>query len=270
MPLYELEFRKKLDLVISRVKGMLEQEIRPIRMDEESHQYDDKFALANLTTDLALDTVTTLLDTAFAGLGDRLEKKESNIKYELKFEALELCEYLEERVRTTSGPEVTTSETKNVSGTLFGNQSKTKEVTTQVTTRVPEYVWTHTLTYSAKLVDRKNRSIVETLLSRTRSREISTTVKDHQPKPFARKESAPLYLDLEMIKTLPRSIDRSRDSCKTPRRNQEIDDVFSAFQSLATFTRSVSSIIINNQRSHSTSQKQEVKNFFSPAACCFL
>uniref|UniRef100_A0A7S3K0U3 Uncharacterized protein n=1 Tax=Aureoumbra lagunensis TaxID=44058 RepID=A0A7S3K0U3_9STRA len=267
----QLEFTNKLKTCLERTAAMLEQEIRPIKMDEESHQYDDKFALANFTTDLALDTVTTLLHTAFAGLGDRLEKKESNIKYELKFEALELCEYLEERVRTTSGPEVTTSETKNVSGTLFGNQSKTKEVTTQVTTRVPEYVWTHTLTYSAKLVDRKNRSIVETLLSRTRSREISTTVKDHQPKPFARKESAPLYLDLEMIKTLPRSIDRSRDSCKTPRRNQEIDDVFSAFQSLATFTRAVRGTMPDDHHiADAAHQEKVVKNFFSPAACSFL
>uniref|UniRef100_A0A7S3NJ51 Uncharacterized protein n=1 Tax=Aureoumbra lagunensis TaxID=44058 RepID=A0A7S3NJ51_9STRA len=270
MPLYELEFRKKLDLVISRVKGMLEQEIRPIRMDEESHQYDDKFALANLTTDLALDTVTTLLDTAFAGVGDKLEKKESNIKYELKFEARETCVYALEREREIAGPKVTVAETKRQSRTFVGGQStKQKEVTTQVTTRVKEFVWTHTLTYSAKLVDRKDRSLVETLVSGTRSRELTTTAKEHSPRP-ALKESAPLYLDLEMIKTLPRSIDRSRDSCKTPRRNQEIDDVFSAFQSLATFTRSVSSIIINNQRSHSTSQKQEVKNFFSPAACCFL
>ena len=227
---------------MQRAGEVLEAEARPVRLDDERHEYNDKFLAAESTTKLAISAARDVLEKTFDGKGM------------LKFTAVETCNYVNARERTVKGPKITVAEQKKGSWT-----SSSKETTTQVSTKVTEHVWKHELSYKASVVDKKTRNEINVCFERSCKQDLVTTSKDHRPKP-ERKEHPETTFDVQQLLDLAISkIDRT--TAKTPRRNDHVDKVLTTLNQLSAFCRDVKNCFGSN----------DVKtSVFSPATCCFL
>jgi len=207
-------FSAKLDSAMKRAKTLLEDSIRPVRLDQAPHQYDDKFAAATVATRLALDSVWAVLASAFPSV------RPSST---LRFAATETVSFRGERERRVA-PTVTVTED--------GRKKSKVEAT------VTEFLWTREVTFSAALVDGVNRSDVEGLLfERAASRQEVTLDRHVEPPPAT---CATAYLDLRALAALPRAVDRAAPTCRTPRRNDQVDAVLKFFaDDLTAFLSSV-------------------------------
>ena len=137
---FETHFHTKLSGAMRTVSTILETTKHPRFPSDVSHQYDDKFSLADLLTNTLIASQINCLEylnVDNSALSKMLEwAKHRTVT--LRFSFHESCVFLKEAIRKEESPTLVT-ETDGI----FGKGTKTKKVVTKFT----DYVWKYSLKY---------------------------------------------------------------------------------------------------------------------------
>jgi len=237
----EDQFRRRVDKALKTVATILDTTRTPRYAEEQDHQYDDKYELANFMTNTAIASYINVLERM--GLGaEKLQKLCDAVHQEkrsvtLRFAAEDSCVFLLEKdVNVLShDTEHVVKSTTETSGVLGG--TKTQTVSSKVERKVREYHWDVGVTYKLFCFVGNDPEKDPILLEeRSSSTTIITTGTKTSPVPV---KTVHPFVDvnltwlLQQIKTEKQvcqfEIDRSKDTCRTPRRNEDIDAAFAFF-----------------------------------------
>lgn len=255
----EWAFTNQVDKAMATVKRLLANARAPELPTEVAHSYDDKFALAESLTNTAASATTNVLAELGIGapeLAVLWQWTADGHEVTLRLETAEKITFVKEAIRTVESPKVTQVTKKS------GKAEKTK--TTSVITEVTEYFWDYAVT--TKLVAFKGAAPDDsavTAFTSTGNAEIMTKTNrmprtvtsagGHQPaeswRPLQAQEVSLTWL-LQLLAEqgadqglqLAFKIDRTAASCRTPRRNDEIDAALEAMQRLQNFAQGCQSI----------------------------
>jgi hypothetical protein len=241
----EEQFRRRVDKALKTVATILENQRTPRYAQEIDHKYDDKFALANFMTNTAIASYTNVLERM--GMDqDKLEKlckavHEDKRSVTLRFAAEDSCGFLFEKDVNVlmhdfeQSTESSESTNRGVLGTVASNKSQTTK--TKVSKKIKEFHWDIGVSYKLYCFtgnDPKTDPIM--LEERSSSCVIVTTGTKKAPihettvHPFVDVNLTWLFEQISpKTHTCLFEIDRSLDSCKTPRRNQNVDAAFLFF-----------------------------------------
>ena len=223
----EVVFEEKLQKLIEEIRTILDNGKFPKVPGDVQHRYVDKFFLAEfLTTSAIASSLNVLEALGLTGDGLRSLIEWSQDKtISMRFTSTEKCEFNREISKKTK------SDTIERSG--FGGKTKETVVTT-----IPKYVWTFESEYELFAFPdvSVNRKIV--LQSRRATCEIFTSTKvSPLPSVVVRNPMdiniSWLFTHVNLKKQIQFGINRDHRSCRTPRRNPEIDasiDHFMNFQ----------------------------------------
>ena len=241
----EEQFRRRVDKALKTVATILDNQRTPRYAQEIDHQYDDKFALANFMTNTAIASYTNVLERM--GMDqDKLEilckaVHEDKRSVTLRFAAEDSCGFLFEKdvnVLVHDVEQTTESSESTSRGVLGGATSnKTQTAKTKVSKKIKEFHWDVGVSYKLFCFmgnDPKTNPIV--LEERSSSCVIVTTGTKKAP---IHETTVHPFVDVNLTWLLEQispkthtclfEIDRSLDSCKTPRRNQNVDAAFLFF-----------------------------------------
>ncbi|GKY91218.1 hypothetical protein MPSEU_000094400 [Mayamaea pseudoterrestris] len=272
-PFHEQRFRAQVNQTLQQLQSILENTRHPrLAEDDADHKYDDKFALAEFLANTAIAAEMNALER----LGLDSEKLQTLCRWvheekktvKIKFQAKDSCvlfkeqdvdlPFIESRTSTTEISSHASSD-HGVRSSLFGGASTSKETIRkqQVTTRVKEYHWKVSLDYTLSLIAGVGATTDEILELQSRSSSgliVTSGGQAHagkgnkgvRPLPEQTLHS-PLELDLTwFVKMIHPSeqicqfaIDRTVHSCKTPRRNDKVNEAVQYHQALFAWTSKV-------------------------------
>eukprot|EP01122_Echinamoeba_exundans_P012393 TRINITY_DN5163_c0_g1_i1.p1 TRINITY_DN5163_c0_g1~~TRINITY_DN5163_c0_g1_i1.p1 ORF type:complete len:964 (-),score=215.79 TRINITY_DN5163_c0_g1_i1:8-2899(-) len=228
--LEEDRFRRRVNKAIGSVKTILENARNPDYADAVPHSYDDKYYLAEFLTNAALAAQLNVLE--LLGLTEKSLKKliswAQSRSVTIRLKAEERCVFDREETRKV---ESVTEHVTEVKGSIFGNSKRTDKVITKIT----EYFWKFNVEYELFVFQGNDPSEKITLQSRSAGCELITTVKNSpQPEVYIHPSQ-----DVNITWLLNRinpsdgiftfAINRKAESCRTPRRNSEIESALSVF-----------------------------------------
>ena len=231
--------------------------------DDTEHKYEDKYCLAEFVTNTSLAAQLCVLENlglTYEHLKTVLQwVQEEKETVTLFFQAQDGCSFLKEQEVALSSTEIqkettTTAETTAQSASFFGSPSpatKTEKTVQRVVQKVKEYHWKVYVSYTLKIYKGTDMSSAIELQTRNASTVLVTSggqatmgrgPNNNRPiSPIAEKTVHPstevsltwLFqtLDKEQ-KTSQFSIDRSVETCKTPRRNGPVEASIKFHQSL--------------------------------------
>jgi hypothetical protein len=235
-------FRSKLDRAVTKAREVLHDAQRPVAAANGDHTYDDKFLLAEYLT----RTATTALLTPLQELGldskalSSLKALNASETVYLALEREHSCEFIETKVTKED------AKTQHVTKVKVGLLKA--KVTNKVVHTITKHYWKFAVKYTL-VAYAGNNSKVESkrivLKDEQADTVLITTVKNTpQPKmkvfPVLRVNLNWLLEHLDeqgAVSTF--AINRLVKSCRTPRRNSEIDVVFSFMSTLGSFCNSV-------------------------------
>ena len=245
----EIEFERKVDLALQRVKAILDTTRNPVLPSSAAHTYDDKYALAEtaIKTSLACQ-MNSLLNI---GLDDEklaclLEWCRENRAVTLQLTGQESCSFL----RTTEREqESATSHVTEVKSSVFGSG----KITNNTVTKITEHFWCYEAEWSLKAFA-GGQSSMETkpLVIHTRkgSCELKTNgVNKVTPRPpVTTHQNIDLDFDFALRcfdaeRKIKFDIDRGAEDCHTPRRNAQTQDAIACFHKVHRWTRDVKSLL---------------------------
>lgn len=243
--------RKRVDDALDVVKRILDITRRPAYAADVAHTYEDKYTLAEsiVTTGASayLKTLTALGMTE-EHLASMREWAASGQVVTLRFTATEECQFDKETVHKEESPTVVVERT----GGLLGSSKKS----TKVVTKTKAFL--HKFSSSWRVVAFKGVDPVAPtceLAQRKGVAQIVTTTRE-APKP-ATMVRPNIDVDITWLlkntgKELPVSfaIDRDAKTCKTPRRNDDVDTVLTANGSLALWANRVANYFRTNVFPH--------------------
>eukprot|EP00565_Helicotheca_tamesis_P000503 CAMPEP_0185726428 /NCGR_PEP_ID=MMETSP1171-20130828/2414_1 /TAXON_ID=374046 /ORGANISM="Helicotheca tamensis, Strain CCMP826" /LENGTH=970 /DNA_ID=CAMNT_0028394785 /DNA_START=84 /DNA_END=2996 /DNA_ORIENTATION=- len=250
----EYRFRSQVDSALSKVKTILDTTRTPRYAEDEDHTYGDKFGLAEFLTNTAMAAQANVLERL--GMNDEsLRKLHSFVSKDkrsvtLRFIASETCEFSkEEVVKVESKHEFVTETEKTETNAEDDKNEKTMKTTTRhkVITNVTEYHWKVCMNYSLFAFAGNDPDDSKTILqSREASHVIVTT--GGKTSPFPSKTAhdpidVPLTWLLQNIAedsfACSFTINRSTESCHTPRRNEDISAAIVFFNELENWSSQV-------------------------------
>ena len=237
----EEQFRRRVDKALKTVATILDITRTPRYAEEQDHQYDDKYALANFMTNTAIASYINVLERM--GLDEsKLQKlcqavHEEHRSVTLRFAAEDSCAFLSEKdVTILSQDKEHVMESTETTGNLFGS-SKTQTVKSKVSKKVREYHWKVGVSFKLFCFvgnDPEKDPIV--LQTRSSSTAIITSgtkaspIPERTVHPFVDVSLTWLIQQITTEKQLCQfEIDRSKDKCRTPRRNENVDAAFVFF-----------------------------------------
>ena len=238
-----------MDKALESIKTILDNTRNPRLAEEEDHTYDDKYALAELMTNTFVASEINIFEEL--GFTDDIFQRivhgvhDEKRPVTLRFQATDYCDFEQEKdvkVAThESEVEITTDQS---TGSWFDNGEKTEKQRSKVSTALREFHWRVGLDVKLLVFFGTDVDGAIELQSRTGSANIVTSgglnvmgsAEDRKsPPPIAEKTvHQPIDINLtwlmEMIaadKASRFSIDRFSEegikSCKTPRRNNDVD-----------------------------------------------
>jgi hypothetical protein len=248
---HEQQFRSQVESALDSVQRVLDVNRKPRLAEDMDHEYDDKYALAEFLTNTTIAAQMNILERMgltedkLKHLYDMVHVDKRSIT--LVFEAEDTCTFLKEQlvdvVKHNTDHVVETAKTS--SGGIFGTSSsqKNQSVKHKVIQKVREYHWKVAAQYRVFCYSGNDpdKNFVD-LLSRSSSTSIVTTGSKEAPFPQRTvhdpiKTSFTWLLqcikDSEKQRTCGFKIDRSKDTCRTPRRNEEIDKSIAFFNDLS-------------------------------------
>lgn len=272
----EKEFRKKIETSITMVKTILDNTRKPQSPSEIDHSYNDKYALAEFltkTTTAATINVLELLGLQRSGLVKLKDFYDNHNKsVTLRFALKETCSFIKQKEIKSDNPVV---EMKSSSISILNK--KVTESRAKVISKIKQYYWKYNFqyvlfAYAGNDPDAAENSIE--LQGRSSSYEIVISGNKESPYPgFTISDPINLSLDwiLEHIDldsnevlnlkspTNPLdnttnlvgtplckfSINRSAKSCRTPRRNDEINDAIQFFSELKIWAHNIRKIFVD-------------------------
>lgn len=227
----EARFRRQVDATLKKVQTILDNTRAPTYPADVQHCYDDKYGLAEFLANTSIAAgheCLAQLGLSAASMQQLVSWAQSGRHVTLRFQAEEKCAFAREVTRKVEGASVVSE------SSLFGKSS------TKVVTNVTEYFWTFSASWA--LSAHINAGALEServpLLSRKGGCEIMTSTKV-APKVESR-VPAPLEVRITWwLKNtgsgdmLPKfAIKRDEKSCRTPRRNDQVEEALSFFSAL--------------------------------------
>jgi len=257
---HEKQFHGLVNKALQSVRKILDVNRNPRIAEDMEHKYEDKYALAEFLTNTSIAAQINILERM--GLSEaKLKRLIEIVQVEkrtvtLCFESEDSCTFLKEQMVDVVQHESEHNIEKKAaaSSSIFYSSTAQKKETTnikhQVVQKVREYHWKVTSQYRVYCYDindpLKNHNSID-LLARSASTTITTTGTRETPFPQHTKHS-PVYHDFSWIlrqikdeaddmkgRTCCFEIDRTKDTCFTPRRNDDIDDAVYFFDTLSSW-----------------------------------
>ena len=250
-------FRRQVDQAITKVKQILDTTRNPVLPeDHPHHRYEDKYALATLLTNTALAANKNVLEQ----LGLCKEHLETAIQWvhrdkktvTMRFAAVRTCNFVDaEEVKVIRGHDQL--QLHKEEAVESQHQHQEPRITTTTTTmpkykvmdNVKEYRWKLKVSYTLRIFPGTNQDHNSIMLQSRQSSTIITKTGSKRP-PFTQETLNYPQLDMDLTwflqnispetKYFQFAIDRSDPlTCKTPRRNKQIDQAIDFYKSLKGF-----------------------------------
>jgi len=235
-------FRAKVNQAVEKVKTILDNSKLPqYAATDVKHEYDDKYILAEFMTTTAVAATLNVLSNLGCSTKtlDKLREWNKTRSVTLRLKAEEKCKFLRKVEREVE------SDTKHVStSTVFGKS------TSYTVTKVTEYFWQFDMTYALVAYQGTDSDHGEVLQTRSGSVELKTS-SDSTPKPVSVVRpnidiNISWFLNhLDEKGNAKFNIDRTAAKCRTPRRNPDVDGVFTFFHSFHNWNANVQSYFTN-------------------------
>ncbi|CAE7701571.1 PP5 [Symbiodinium necroappetens] len=238
---------QRLQAALERVRVILDATKDPQAAGDVHHQYEDKYLLVEGVTNAA---VASQLNS-FGALGltlehvQKLQERSKDKVVSFQFSAEEACSYLREETREEEAP---TRQIENISihGTLQA------AFTSKVVTKITEYFWKFEAKYELVAIRGVGGTADDRLCLMTRAgqAELVTSTKQ-SPRPEVKKPAVNLQVDVNWLfrslksdKAVPGfTVDRLAKQCKTPRRNEDVQQAYNHCERVAVFAKQVSSYL---------------------------
>jgi hypothetical protein len=272
----EHRFRAQVDSAVQHMRTILDNSRSPQQAAEGvSHQYDDKYALAewlgNTSIRASLECLRHI-GASEADLASLASWVSGGRSVSLRFESTETLAYLRETTREVESPAVVTE------SSLFGKSS------TKVVTKITEHFWKFEATWQLCAFVGTGSGAGETLplLMRKGSCELMSSDKDHPPR-VASRIHGPwdvniTWLFASMDTGCQKSswrIQRALASCRTPRRNDQVQAALSFFRAWFEWFKKVQRYLVGDlaptQPNHGLdiNAVMEVSGIFNPVVPLF-
>jgi hypothetical protein len=248
---HEQQFRELVKKALDSVQTILDVNRNPRIAEDMDHQYDDKYALAEFLTNTTIAAQMNFMERM--GLSkDKLRRLYDMVHVDKRFvticfEAEDTCSFLKEHQVDVVKHDVehVVEKSKTTSGGMFaGSSSRNREnLKLTVNQKVSEYHWKIASQYRIFCYagNDPEKDYVE-LLSRASSTNIVTTGSKEAPFPQRTVHDpvkASLTWLLQNIKESDKKrccsfkIDRAKETCRTPRRNEDIEASLTFFKDLS-------------------------------------
>eukprot|EP00005_Dracoamoeba_jomungandri_P004063 CAMPEP_0174252518 /NCGR_PEP_ID=MMETSP0439-20130205/1954_1 /TAXON_ID=0 /ORGANISM="Stereomyxa ramosa, Strain Chinc5" /LENGTH=954 /DNA_ID=CAMNT_0015333069 /DNA_START=71 /DNA_END=2935 /DNA_ORIENTATION=+ len=230
----ESRFRNQVDRALQQVRTILDNTRHPDFPADVSHEYKDKYLLANFLTNTAFASQLTCLQSLGLSSSDLITLIEwaTSRSVTLCFTAEERCKFDREVTREVESPTKYVKETVSTSG----NKTKTHKIVTTVT----DYYWKIDIEY--ELFAYRGNDIDDKVVFQGRKGQITKiTSSKSSPRPAVTVRD-PIKVNITYLlsnlvlgegedskPTLNFSIDREDECCRTPRRNIDTDNALSHF-----------------------------------------
>ena len=238
---------QRLQAALERVRVILDATKDPQAAGDVHHQYEDKYLLVEGVTNAA---VASQLNS-FSALGltmqhvQKLQEWSKDKVVSFQFNAEEACSYLREETREEEDPTRHVEEV-SVRGALQA------AFTSKVVTKITEYFWKFEAKYELVAIRGVGESADDRLclVARTGQAELITSAKQ-SPRPEVKKPAAKLqvnanwlFRNLKNDKAVPGfTVDRLAKHCKTPRRNEHVQEAYNHCERFAVFAKQVSTYL---------------------------
>jgi hypothetical protein len=232
----EHRFRQQVAKALGTIKTVLENTRSPTYAADEDHSYDDKYALSEFLANSALASQVNVLERMGVDAGKlaRLKEMSASRSVTLRFAAKETCTFVKE---------VEVEQESAHKHVVEKEHRGSKETTThKVVTTITEYHWVFGLDYELYAFCGNTPDDRVELQSRSCKHDIVRTGDKSPPAPDT---TVPTPIDVALTWLLQNlsaesvcsfAIDRAAKSCRTPRRNDEVQaglEFFSAFRNWA-------------------------------------
>eukprot|EP00439_Symbiodinium_sp_Y106_P037021 s2962_g4.t1 len=238
---------QRLQAALERVRVILDATKDPQAAGDVHHQYEDKYLLVEGVTNAAIASQLN----SFGALGltmqhvQKLQEWSKEKVVSFQFIAEEACSYLREETREEEDPTRHVEEV-SVRGALQA------AFTSKVVTKITEYFWKFEAKYELLAI----RGVGETaddrlcLMTRTGQAELLTSAKQ-SPRPEVKKPAVKLQLNANwLFRNLKNDtvvpgfiVNRLAKDCKTPRRNEDVQQAYYHCERVAVFAKQVSSYL---------------------------
>ena len=242
----EQTFRNQVYQAISDVKKILDNARVPEIPESVSHKYDDKYLLAEFLTNTSMAATLNCFDLLGISpdLLNKFKEWSKTRTVTLRFSGVERCDYLREVEREVESP-------KYVTDIEYGGIKKTS-IETKVVTKVKEYFWKFSSNY--RLSAYQGNLVDDQIFFRNseENHEVKTTSKDS---PRSKVSSiGPFEVNITWLlenlndkNQVNFKINRKDEvTCRTPRRNHEIDSARNYFYSFARWSEEIKSYLFND------------------------
>eukprot|EP01108_Squamamoeba_japonica_P001167 TRINITY_DN1469_c0_g1_i4.p1 TRINITY_DN1469_c0_g1~~TRINITY_DN1469_c0_g1_i4.p1 ORF type:complete len:617 (+),score=97.80 TRINITY_DN1469_c0_g1_i4:47-1852(+) len=221
-------FRAKVDDTLKTVRTILDTTKHPARPADVPHAYDDKYSLVEQALKASIVATLNAADVLGAS-GEALAGMQAwaadNKSVSLRLDSEERCKFIKKTTREVE------SKTKHVSEYESSHGTKAKWTGKTVTT-IEEWHWEFEVEYKLIAFCGSNPDQRTVLQGRTGKVEVITT-SDKSPRPEVRVVPAESVNITWLLQTAADvKIDRNKKSCRTPRRNDQVERALSFFTSL--------------------------------------
>lgn len=260
----ESRFRSQVDSALTKVATVLANTRKPTYAADVPHKYDDKFGLAEFLTNSGVAaelTVLELLGLSADGLQTILKWAQKR-SVTLRLRAEERCEFIrEEKKKVESNTEYVTE----VKSSIFGKA----KITDKTYTTVVEQYWKFDFEYElfafrgSKATSEEDRVVLQ---ARKGQIELKT-VNGSKDSPPRSKVSVQPSIDVNITWLLQQlepdssklkfTVDRNAKTCRTPRRNPEVEAALGWFFSFRSWCSSVNSYFRHTLFPAATSYAEE-------------
>ncbi len=259
VPFDEHKFRQQVDQGLETVQRVLENTRSPIYAADSDHTYCDKYALSEFLANSALAAQVNVLERMGIDAEKLQRLKEMSLKHAvtLRFESKETCTFAREvEVEQESSHQVVKEREH------CGDKETTSH---KVITKITELHWTFGLEYQLYAFNGNEPDDRVDLQSRTSKCELVTTGHKRPPRPETTVLSpidVPITWLLQNISSesvCSFNIDRSAESCRTPRRNEQVAAGLQFFSSFSDWASQIQSYFL---RSLQPGNPLELPKFF--------
>eukprot|EP00931_Biecheleriopsis_adriatica_P036494 TRINITY_DN21019_c1_g1_i3.p1 TRINITY_DN21019_c1_g1~~TRINITY_DN21019_c1_g1_i3.p1 ORF type:complete len:906 (-),score=179.70 TRINITY_DN21019_c1_g1_i3:176-2893(-) len=275
-----LELKAQVEAALHQVQTLINTTRQPHFAADVPHAYDDKYLLAEFATKAAISGAVNVFDGLAGDPQWWAANKETLLGWQASAQVVTLRLAVCQRVSfdRTEEKDLDLAKKDVTEGTWGTTVSKT-------VTTVAEHFWNINVTWELLVFAgvQEDRAI---MLRRDTSQHVlkSTTAKDEkptQPELLARHSAkCPVHVDVDLSWLLARArtgeldfvINRSAQSCRTPRRNLQVDAALSFFQRLSSWARRVDAIFLGWKRlSEEVGQSSKLQQDlgFSPILAVF-
>eukprot|EP00980_Cylindrotheca_fusiformis_P028869 scaffold22663_cov111-Cylindrotheca_fusiformis.AAC.2 len=237
----EQVFRSSVDKALKTVEKILAVGRNPQLAEEVDHEYPNKFELADRMTNIAIvaqmecfELLGLELNNATAIVADRLQSKEATT---LRFQASEKCAFLKRHIvevpMDVSHETTQESQTTTGSSNFFGTTKKTVQ---RLVKKVKEFHWKVDIEWEVSLFSGTN--VEEKTVVRRRSSSMIVITQSKDPPIDYSKEHQPLDLSLTWfleqidIANSTAQFHVKKETAKTPRRNDQVENALAFFKNL--------------------------------------